>query len=256
MSIATTIKGWALKKPRGTNARVEAKPSLDRPGGKERENPYLAARRTWNDQAAANVASRQMWQLIGVLAMLIALAAVGGVIYIGSQSKFIPYVVMVDKLGQAAAVAPAERAAAVDPRVVHYSVASFISDLRMVSPDMALQAKAVKRAYAMLSAKDPANAKATQWLNGTPESNPFSRASREMVSVEITSVLQQTPETWQVDWLESTRDRQGVLQGAPAKMRALVTVYSLAATPQTTEEEVRKNPLNIFVRDFSWTKQV
>ena len=44
----------------------------------ENENPYLAARRTWNDQSAANIASRQMFQLLGVLALLVALAGVGG----------------------------------------------------------------------------------------------------------------------------------------------------------------------------------
>ena len=39
---------------------------------------------------------------------------VGGIIHIGSQSKFVPYVVQVDRLGQAVAVAPADRAAPAD----------------------------------------------------------------------------------------------------------------------------------------------
>ncbi|WP_242468393.1 VirB8/TrbF family protein [Burkholderia plantarii] len=43
------------------------------------------------------VSQRQTWQVIGILSLLIALAGVGGVIHIGSQSKFIPYVVEVDK---------------------------------------------------------------------------------------------------------------------------------------------------------------
>ena len=45
------------------------------------------------------------WQILGLLSLLIALAGVGGMIYIGSQSKFIPYVVEVDKLGRTLAVA-------------------------------------------------------------------------------------------------------------------------------------------------------
>lgn len=256
MNIGTTIKGLIFKKPTNGDQRRSNKP-LD--GGRregENENPYLAARRTWNDQSAANVANRQMWQLLGILALMIALAGVGGMIYIGSQSKFVPYVVEVDKLGQPVAVAPAQRAGVADPRVVHATVASFVSDIRMVSPDIALQRKAVYRVYSMLSANDPSTAKANDWLNGSADSSPFKRAENETVNIEIESVIPQTPDTWQVDWIETTRDRQGVVKGKPFRMRALVTVYTVAATPNTTEEQVRNNPLGIYVRDFSWSKQV
>lgn len=255
MSIGTMIKGVIFRKagddqPRGT----EPLKGVQRQA--EAENPYLAARRTWNDQSIANVANRQMWQLVGILSLMIALAGVGGMIYIGSQSKFVPYVVEVDKLGQPVAVAPAQRAAAVDSRVVHATVASFISDIRMVSPDIALQRKAVFRLYSMLGSNDPATAKSNDWLNGHEDSSPFKRATKETVSIEIASVIPQTPDTWQVDWIETTRDRQGVVKGEPFRMRALVTVYTVTSTPETTEEQVRNNPLGIYIRDFSWSKQI
>ena len=252
MSFVETIKGLTLKKP-SADKRHSIKAMADGQG--ENENPYLAARRTWDDRTSSIVSSRNMWQLLGILSLMIALAGVGGIIYIGSQSRFVPYVVEVDKLGQAVAVAPAQLAAAVDPRVVHAAVASFISDARLVTPDIALQRKAVFRLYSMLSANDPATAKSNEWLNGTAESSPFARAVKETVSIEILSVIPQTPDTWQVDWMESVRDRQGVMLDKPFRMRALVTVYTVPATPQTTEEQVRNNPLGIYVRDFSWSKQ-
>jgi type IV secretory pathway TrbF-like protein len=225
-----------------------------RPG--ENSNPYLAARRTWNDQAAANVASRQMWQLVGILSLMVALASVGGITYVGSQSKFVPYVVAVDKLGQAVAAAPADRAAVADPLVVHASVASFVADIRTVTPDIALQRRAVYRVYSMLASTDPATKKANEWLNGTEESSPFKRAAKETVSIEVSSVIPQTADTWQVDWIETVRDRQGLAKGQPYRMRALVTVYVIAPKPETTEEQIRNNPLGIYVRDYSWSKQL
>ena len=133
-------------------------------------------------------------------------------IYIGSQSKFIPYVVEVDKLGQTLAVAPVDRAQGVDQRVIHAAVASFIQSARMVTPDVALQRKAIFAVYAMLSPDDPATAKMNEFLNGRPESSPFKRAEKEMVSTEIVSVIAQTPQTWQVDWTETVRDRQGIVK--------------------------------------------
>lgn len=93
-------------------------------------------------------------------------------------------------------------------------------------------------------------------MNGSEDASPFNRAAKETVSVEITSVMPLTPETWQVDWLETVRDRQGAMKGQPTSMRALVTVYTAETTPNTTEEQMRMNPMNVFVRDFSWTKQL
>jgi type IV secretory pathway TrbF-like protein len=221
----------------------------------ENENPYLSARRTWNDHMRAVHASRTMWQMLALLCLLIALAGVGGIIAIGSQSKFIPYVVQVNNLGEAIALSRADIAGEADPRVVHASIAAFVNDLRMVTPDVALQRKAIFRAYAMLSNNDPATAKANQWFNGSEASSPFKRAETQTVNVEIISVIPQSPETWQVDWLEKVYDRQGHLAESPFKMRALLRIYHKPTTPSTTEEQIRNNPLGIYIQDFSWSKQ-
>ncbi|WP_373991719.1 VirB8/TrbF family protein [Duganella sp. BuS-21] len=222
----------------------------------ENDNPYLSARRTWNDHMTGVAASRRNWQMLAVLSLAIALVSVGGIIHIGSQSKFVPYVVEVDKLGQPVAVAPAPLAPVANQRVVAAAVASFISDARLVTPDIALQRKAVFRIYSMLSARDAATAKTNEWLNGTEDSSPFKRAANEIVSTDIVSILPQTADTWQVDWLETVRDRQGTLKAKPFRMRALVTVYIAPTTPQTTEEQFRNNPLSIYVRDYSWSRQL
>lgn len=254
MNLSEALKALVFKTPSGDERQGGAAVE----GGRRQEaseNPFLAARRTWNDQSAANIASRQMFQLLGVLALLVALAAVGGNIYLGSQSKFVPYVVEVDRARQPLAVAPAERASPVDERVVHASVAAWIADVRTVTPDIALQRKAVFRVYSMLAPNDPATAKTNEWLNGTDESSPFKRAAIETASVELASVIPQTAETWQVDWTETVRDRQGVMKGKPQRWRALVTVYVTPSTPETTDEDMRNNPLGVHVRDFSWSRQ-
>lgn len=243
-------------KPHGAAADAEVD-VID--GGRhqgESDNPYLSARRTWNDHMGAVIAARRHWQLLCILSLLIALASVGGIIHIGSQSKFIPYLVKVDKLGQAVAVAPAHRTSVNDQSVISASMASFVHDIRLVTPDVALQRRAIFHVYSMLSANDAATAKANEWLNGSEDSSPFKRAATETTSIEIESALPHTVDTWQVDWIETVRDRQGSLKGKPIRMRALISVYTMPTTPQTTEEQIRNNPLGIYVRDFSWSKQL
>jgi len=244
MSFVDALKSLIFKKQKPAKAEEQG----------ESENPYLTARRSWNDHVGAVVSQLQTWQVIGILSLLIALAAVGGMIHIGKQSKYIPYVVEVDKLGRQQAAGPVQAAAKADPRVIHAMVAEFITDARMVTPDMALQRHAVLRLYAKLSPNDPATPKMNEWLNGNKDSNPFTRAAKEIVNVEINTVIPQTADTWQVDWEETTRDRQGAPKGKPVIWRALVTVYVAETTPQTTDEQLRNNPLSVYVRDYSWTR--
>lgn len=259
MSFVETLKRLTLKdggKPAAgpRDPRRSAAPIAGGRRAGEESNPYLAARRTWNEHTGSVVASRQTWQVIGILSMLIALASVGGMIAIGSQSKFVPYVVEVDKLGRSQAAGPISASSPVDKRLLHAAVADFIAHARLVTPDVAMQTAAIHRVYASLAPSDPATLKMNEWMNGTEDSSPFKRAAKTMVNIEITSVLQQTGETWQVDWLETTRDRSGALLSQPISMRALVSVYVADTTPQTSDEQLRRNPLGIYVRDFSWSR--
>ncbi len=119
MSFADQLKGWPFKRATpDADPRRSHEPMIGGAAAARSENPYLAARRTWNEHVGSVVSARQTWQLLSILSLLIALAGVGGIIHIGSQAKFVPYVVQVDKLGQALAVAPAERAAPADVRVI------------------------------------------------------------------------------------------------------------------------------------------
>jgi type IV secretion system protein VirB5 len=153
------------------------------------------------------------------------------------------------------AVAPAQIAAPVDMRVVHASLAAFMSNARLVTPDIALQRKAIFAVYAMMNSDNPATVKMTTWLNGNEASNPFNRAAKETVETEIVSVIPQSPDTWQIEWNEKVFDRQGTPVGLPYRMRALATVEIVPPTSSTSEEKIRQNPLGVFVRDFSWSKQ-
>lgn len=224
------------------------------PGG---QNPYLDARRTWNEHTGSVVAQRQMWQVAALMSMTVALAATGGMIHTAQQSRFVPYVVEVDKLGQAATAHVVQRAAPVDQRVVHSMLASFIQDARMVTVDVPLQRSAILRVFSKIPDGSAARQKMTEWYSGSKENSPFKRAETELVSVQIVSVIPQSESTWQVDWVEEVRTpTDGTQKAPPQRMRALLVVEISPPTARTTEEEIRRNPLGLFVKDFNWSKQI
>jgi type IV secretory pathway TrbF-like protein len=217
------------------------------------ENPYLNARRTWNDHTGGLAQSRRLWQLVALLNSMVVLAAVGGLSAANSQSKFVPYVVKVSDLGQPVSVAPADRAQPVDSRVVQAQVASFIDSARSITADVTIERRNVYRVYAMLEQGDAATIKMSEWFSTNP---PMARAAIQTVEVQVTSVIPQSPTTWQVDWVETVRDRSGQPTEPPIRMRALVTVTVRAPTNQTTEEMMRANPLGLYVSEYSWSKVV
>src|SRR6516164_1949077 len=215
-------------------------------------NPYLDARRTWNSHVDRAYAAQHTWQLLCVVCLLTALAAVGGMAYVGSKSKFVPYVIEVDKLGQAVSVGPAQVAGPADPRVVRASLASFIASARSVTPDVTLQREAIYRVYSMLHTKDPAAQQMNEWYNGTKDSSPFVRAAKVTVTTDINSVLPISGNAWQVDWQETTRDRTGALVGQPVHMRAMLTVYLEPVSVTGDEAAIQRNPLGIYVNTYTW----
>lgn len=220
------------------------------------ENPYLDARKKHNEYESSRNASLRLWKLFGLLGLLTGLAGVGGMIHIGSQSKFVPYVIEVDKLGQTLPVSVADKAAPADPRIVSSLLARAITLARMVTPDVVVQRNAIFELYASLDSSDPATLKMQEYLGSDSDTSPFKRAAKETVDVQITSVIPQSDETWQVDWMETVRARGDGSIISRFRMRALVRIYVVPPTNRTSEEQIRKNPLGIFIRDFNWSKQL
>ena len=220
------------------------------------ENPYLDARKKHNEYESSRNASLRLWKLFGLLGLLTGLAGVGGMIHIGSQSKFVPYVIEVDKLGQTLPVSVADKAAPADPRIVSSLLARAITLARMVTPDVVVQRNAIFELYASLDSSDPAALKMQEYLGSDSDTSPFKRAAKETMDVQITSVIPQSDETWQVDWMETVRARGDGSIISRFRMRALVRIYVVPPTNRTSEEQIRKNPLGIFIRDFNWSKQL
>lgn len=217
-------------------------------------NPYTAARRTWNDHVGRLVAARTLWQVVGLVSLMIALMCVGGVIHLASQSRFVPYVVEVDTTGNVRAVQRGEEMKNAARPVIEAQLDKFVTLSRRVTTDIALQRSAIFGVYAMLTPDEPAAGKMTEHLNKDEERTPFRRAQHETVNTEIVSILQQSQETWQVDWIETVYERGSGKRKERFDMRALVQVYQTSPR-HMTEEALRSNPLGIYVRDFTWSRK-
>ncbi|QDQ27582.1 conjugal transfer protein [Chitinimonas arctica] len=212
-------------------------------------NPYVEARREWNERYGDYIKQAHNWRLCALVSSLVALTAVVGLAYVGGQSKIVPYVVQVDKFGSAVAVGSADKVAPTDEKVVKAYLARFITDWRTVTTDHVTAKSAIERVYAMMASGSPALTKMNEYFKAN---NPFLVAEKIMVSVEVTSVLPISDHTWQLEWIEVTRDLRGELK-SNVRMRASILVDK---TPPEDERLFLINPLGVYATDLNWVQSL
>ncbi|MGB3388517.1 MAG: conjugal transfer protein TrbF [Pseudaminobacter sp.] len=213
------------------------------------ENPYLAARQEWNERYGSYVMAARAWRIVGVTGMLMAVIGFSYALYQSTQVKLVPYIVEVDRFGTAASAGFPQQIEYADARVVRATLGSFVSNFRSVTPDAVVQKQYIDRTYALLRTSDPATEKINAWFRGN---SPFDRAVTMTVAIEVTNIVPLSNQSYQVDWTEFQRDRQGKELGT-RRYRGIATV---TLTPPQDEAVIRFNPIGLYLRDFEWTAQL
>lgn len=213
------------------------------------ENPYLAARAEWNERYGSFVSQARIWQGVGVLSLTLAIVATGYALYLGSQSRIIPYVVEVDRLGNAQAGTYAPSVQYTEERVIEAAIADFISNWRGVTVDGRLQKDRINKLYSYLSSSDAATAKLNTYFR-EQGGDPFKRAKTRTVSVGVHALNRISDQSYQVDWSEVEYDREGYEQGR-RRFRAII---SIAIIPPATEQLILQNPVGLYVTDYDLTE--
>ena len=217
-------------------------------------SPYLRGRAEFESVFGDLAKGKRNWQLAAFAALGLALVLGGGLISVATRSRITPYVVEVDRLGQAQAFGPADQLRAVDQRVIVSQLARFVRDIRTVLGDQAGQADLIKRAYAFVDQS------ASPFLNAyftAPANDPRVLGKDVTRLVEITSVLAvptasaNGPQTWKVNWTESTMPRAG--GGAPTES-AWEGYFTTRLTPPSTLERITLNPLGLYITSINWTE--
>jgi type IV secretion system protein TrbF len=186
------------------------------------------------------------WRLIAFGNLILTAGLAGGVIWQATRGTVTPWVVEIDKRGQAHAVSPAVADyRPSDPRIA-WHLARFIENVRSLPADPVI----VRQNW--LSAYDFVTDKGAVALNDYARGNdPFARIGKVQVSVEISSVIRASPDSFRVAWIER-RYEDGSL-AATERWTAILTV--VIDTPHDADR-LRKNPLGVFVRAVNWSKEL
>src|SRR3954463_13800948 len=162
----------------------------DRPPQKaktvEIHNPYLAARREWDERYGDFITRARNWRTVAMISALAGLLATGGMVWQTARSHVVPFVVLIDSLGRPVASGLAEQTSVGDDRLRRAVLQDWLEGLRMVTTDGIAQRRAIDRVYAHIASGTNAQALISEFYRNDP---PFKRAQTGSVAVEVKSVL-------------------------------------------------------------------
>lgn len=207
--------------------------------------PYQRAQQVWDDRIGAARVQARNWRLmaLGELALVGGLSA--ALVWQSANGSVVPWVVQVDRLGQAQAVEPAVAGyRASDPEIA-WHLARFIEQVRSVPADPIVLRQNWLRAY------DYTTDRGAAALNDYARINdPFARVGQSQVSVEVSSVIRASDDSFRIAWVERRYE-----QGQQASVERWSAIVTLVLQPPRDAERLKKNPLGIFVHAINWSRE-
>lgn len=210
------------------------------------ETPYQRAGQAWDERIGSARAQAHSWRLMAFGATALLSLSVTDNLRLRFGSHIVPYVVEVDRLGQARAVAPATADyRPTDPQIAWY-LARFIENVRSRPSDPVVLRQNLAAAYDFTTAQGAAA------LNDYARAaDPFADLADKQVSVDVKNVVRASPDSFRVEWDERHYDH-GQL-AATTHWSAILTIVVRTPTDAAT---LSRNPLGLYVHTINWSQDL
>ena len=210
------------------------------------ETPYQRAAQVWDDRIGSARVQARNWRYMAFGCLALSASLSGGLVWQSVSGAIVPWVVQVDKLGQAQAVAPAVADYRPSDPQIAFHLARFIEQVRSIPADAIIVRQNWLRAYEFTT---QGGALA---LNDYARANdPFTKVGKQQVAVEVSSVIRASPDSFRIAWTER-RYQDGSL-ASTERWSAILTI--VVQTPRDAEK-LRANPLGIYVNAINWSKEL
>jgi type IV secretory pathway TrbF-like protein len=212
----------------------------------EPETPYQKAAQVWDERIGSARAQAYNWRLIALANLFLAGGLAAALVWQGARGSIVPWVVQVDKFGEAQAIAPAVADyKPTDPQIA-WHLARFIENVRAIPADPIVVRQNWLKAY------DFVTDKGALALNDYARANdPFAKIGQVQIAVDVSSVIRASDDSFRVAWTE--RRYENASLSATERWTAIITIV---VQPPRDPERLRKNPLGLFVHAVNWSKEL
>ncbi len=208
--------------------------------------PYQKAAQVWDERIGSARVQARNWRIMAFGCLILSAGFAAALVWQSARGTIVPWVVEVDRHDEAR---PGEAAIAgyrpTDPQIA-WHLARFIEQVRGLPADPVVLRQNWLRAY------DFTTDRGALALNDHARADdPFARIGEEQVSIEVSSVIRASPESFRIAWTER-RYESGQLS-ATERWTAILT---LAIQPPRDAERLRANPLGIYVNAIDWSREM
>jgi type IV secretion system protein VirB5 len=221
------------------------RPSIRYSKTPEPVTPYQKAAQAWDERIGSARVQARNWRLMAFSCLILAGGLCGALIWQSMRGTIVPYVVEVDRLGAALAVAPATADyRPTDPQIA-FHLSRFIENVRQVPADPIVLRENWLRAY------DFATDRGALALNDYARINdPFANVSETQIAVEVSSVIRASDDSFRVAWIE-----RRYANGQLASTERWTAILTVVIQQPHDAERLRRNPLGVFVNAINWSRE-
>ncbi|WP_316192509.1 MULTISPECIES: conjugal transfer protein TrbF [unclassified Bradyrhizobium] len=210
------------------------------------ETPYQKAAQVWDERIGSARVQARNWRLIAFGNLGLAAGLAAALVWQATRGTIVPWVVQVDKLGEAQVVAPASAEYRPTDAQIAWYLAQFIEQVRSVGVDPIILRQNWLKAY------DFVTDRGALALNDYARTNdPFGKLGKAQVAVDVSSVIRASPDSFRIAWVERRYENDAL--AATERWTAIITVA--IETPHDADR-LRKNPLGVFVHAINWSKEL
>ena len=210
------------------------------------ETPYQRAAQVWDDRIGSARVQARNWRFMAFGALALSAGLSAALVWQSANGSVVPWVVQVDRLGQAQAVAPATADyQPTDPQIAFY-LARFIEQVRSIPADAIIVRQNWLRAYDFTT-----QAGALALSDYARANDPFAKVGKQQVAVEVSSVIRASPSSFRIAWIERRYQ-----DGALASTERWSAILTVTVQPPRDADTLRKNPLGIYVNAINWSKEL
>jgi type IV secretion system protein TrbF len=212
----------------------------------EPETPYQKAAQVWDERIGSARVQAKNWRTMAFGSLVLSAGLATALVWQSLRGSVVPWVVEVDKLGEAQVVAPANADyTPADPQIAWY-LAEFIKDVRAAPADPVIVRQNWLQAY------DFTTTSGAVALNEYARADdPFAKLGKQQIAVDVSSVIRASPTSFRVAWTEHRYE-----DGALTENARWTAILTIAIDPPTDAEKLRKNPLGIYVSAINWSKEL
>ena len=163
----------------------------------EPETPYQRASQVWDDRIGSARVQAKNWRLAFFAMLALSGGLSAGLVWQSARGTVTPWVVQIDRLGQAQAVAPAVADyRPTDPQIA-WHLARFVQEVRGIPADPVVLRQNWLEAYNYVTDKGALA------LNDYARTNdPFSKIGKTQVSIDVASVIRASSDSFRIAWTE------------------------------------------------------